>query len=146
MELYGQDAETTLLGRLISRLERRSVIDVGAERGGFVDAMLRAGAESVHAFDADPDNATALDALYGDDDRVSVHAYAVSDDDGEAQLHVASSPSGEPLTFGHTLLERANTAEIEWNESRSVTRRSLGSLVSAGEIPAQIGILKIDTE
>src|ERR1035437_8048924 len=99
MELYGQDAETTLLGRLISLLERRSVIDVGAERGGFVDAMLRAGAESVYAFDADPDDARALAALYGGDDRVSVHGYAGSDHDGEAQLHVPSSPSGEPLTF-----------------------------------------------
>ncbi|MEA2216251.1 MAG: hypothetical protein QOK19_1812 [Solirubrobacteraceae bacterium] len=135
-----------LLGRLISRLEQRSIMDVGAERGGFVDAMLRAGAESVHAFDPDPDNVATLNALYGADDRVRVHPYAVSDDDGTAELHLASSPSGEPLTFGHTLLERANTPEIEWNESRPAARRSLGSLVSAGEIPPRTGILKIDTE
>jgi FkbM family methyltransferase len=108
--------------------------------------MLQAGAESVHAFDPDPDNAAALNALFGADHRVRVHVCAVSDDDGTAELHLARSPSGRPLTFGHTLLERENTSEIEWNESRPATLRSLGSLVLSGEIPAHTGILKIDTE
>jgi FkbM family methyltransferase len=146
MDLYGQNAEVMLLGRLIPRLEQRSIIDVGAERGGFVEAMLRAGAESVHAFEPDPDNAAALNTLYGADDRVRVHACAVSDDDGTAELHLSRSPGGQPLTFGHTLLKRANTTEIEWNESRPVGRRSLESLLSTGELPPHAGILKIDTE
>jgi FkbM family methyltransferase len=146
MELYRQDAEMRLLSALMMRLERRSLIDVGAERGGLADGMLRAGVEQLHAFDPHPDNARALHARFDTDARVTVHEYAVSDDDGHGELHVSSSLDGSQLSYGHTLLERVDTDEIVWAETVTVTRRSLESLVASAEIPRRVGILKIDTE
>jgi FkbM family methyltransferase len=146
MDLYGQDAELYLLSRLLAHLNHRTMIDVGAERGSMAEGMLRAGVESLHALDADPDNASALRTRFAGDRRVSVHECAVSDDDGHAELHVSTEPDGSPLPFGHTLLERADTDEIAWKQTVTVTRRSLQSLIAAGEIPCSVGILKIDTE
>jgi len=146
VNLYGQDAEARLLGALITRLDQSSVIDVGAERGSLAETMLDAGAQQLNAIEPHPDNAAALHARFDADPRVVVHELAVGDADDSAELHVSSSPDGGPLPFGHTLLPRANTDEIAWNDVVSVSLRSLGSLVDAGELPRQVGILKIDTE
>jgi FkbM family methyltransferase len=145
-ELYGQQAELRLLVRLLARLDRRSMIDVGAELGSLADSMLRAGVEDLHAFDPHPANAGALLSRFREDPRVTVHELAVSDADGSCELHVSSKPDGTPLSFGHTLLQPAETDEIAWRGSLSVGRRSLQSLLDAGEIPPAVGILKIDTE
>ena len=146
MDVYGQDAELHLLSKLLGRLDRRAMIDIGAEQGSFAVEMLHGGVESLYAFDPHPDNVSALKARFAGDPRVTVYEHAISDGDGSAELHVSSNPDGTPLPFGHTLLEREDTDEIAWSETLSVTRRSLQSLIDAGEIPASVGILKIDTE
>jgi FkbM family methyltransferase len=146
MDVYEQDAELRLLSSLLSRLEHRTMIDVGAELGAVTEHILEAGAEAVHALDPHPDNAGALRARFGDDPRLTVHECAVSDDDGRGELNVSSDAQGTTLPFGHTLLARKDTDEITWRTTLPVTRRSLQSLVAGGEIPASVGILKIDTE
>jgi FkbM family methyltransferase len=146
MDLYGQEPEVFILQALLARLAHRSVIDVGAERGAVLESLLVGGATAVHAVEPDPDNAAFLRNRFGDDPRVSVHEYAATESDGVVQLHRSSSPSGELLPYGHTLLERPDSDEIAWRETVSVEARSLASLVEAGEIPARAAILKIDTE
>jgi len=146
MDLYGQEPEARLLGAFISRLDHRSVIDVGAERGAFAEEMLRAGCDRVYAIEPEPDNAGFLRRRFQDDARVSVHEYAISDADGQLELHKSVDPSGAPVTFGHTVLERPDTDEIAWRETITVTGRPLASLVDAGEVPGRVGILKVDTE
>jgi FkbM family methyltransferase len=146
VELYGQDAELRLLSDLMGRLDQRRVIDVGAERGDFAEGLLRAGAEELHAIDPHPDNALELHRRFDTDERVTVHELAVSDRDGQAELHVSSSPDGTTLSYGHTLLQRAGTDEIIWQDTMAVARRSLASLVDSAAIPKRAGILKIDTE
>jgi FkbM family methyltransferase len=146
VSLFGQEPEAWLLGAFLSRLDHRSVIDVGAERGAFADALLRAGSEVVHVIEPEPDNATFLRQRFTDDARVTVHELAVSDADGQLRLHKSIDPEGVPITFGHTVLERPDTDEIAWQETITVEARSLASLLEAGEIPEKVGILKIDTE
>ncbi len=146
VELYEQDAEVRLLGVLVSRLDNRTLIDVGAERGAIVEELLRAGVTEAYALEAHPDNAAALRARFADDRRVTVHECAVSERDGVAELHVSTDRDGQPLSYGHTLLERADTDEIGWAQTLTVKRRSLASLIDAREIPARVGVLKIDTE
>jgi FkbM family methyltransferase len=146
MDLYRQDAEIDLLSRLIPHLESRSLIDVGAELGGVAEELLRAGAEEVHAFEPHPDNAATLRARFDGDAQVRVHEYALSDGDGTGELHLSSSPDGGRLSFGHTLIERPDTDEIQWKDTITVARRSLESLIQTGDIPRRTGIVKIDTE
>jgi FkbM family methyltransferase len=146
MDLYGQDAELHLLGGLVAGLDHRTMIDVGAERGSMAEGMLRAGVESLYALDAASTNASALRKRFAGDARVTVHECAVSDEDGYAELHLSTDPDGSPLSFGHTLLECADTDEIAWGQTVTVARRSLRSMIEAGEVPNRTGILKIDTE
>jgi FkbM family methyltransferase len=146
VELYGQDAELRLLAKLLSRLDRPTFIDVGSERGGLADEMLRAGAEVLHAIDPHPDNISALRTRFDADARVTIHQCAVSDTDGSGRLHVSTTPGGAQLSFGHTLLQRPDTDEIAWDDTLTVSTRSLDSLVETGELPTHVGILKIDTE
>jgi FkbM family methyltransferase len=146
MDLYGQDAELGLLSKLAVGLDNRSAIDVGAEQGALAAGMLDAGVQALHVFDPHPANAQALRTRFAGDPRVTVHECAVSDSDGEAELHVSTNPDGTPVSFGHTLLERDDTEEIAWTSTLPVARRSLHSLAQAGEIPRSVGILKIDTE
>lgn len=146
MDLYGQDAELWLLGRLVARVDHRTMIDIGAEQGSLAEGMLHSGIQELHAVEPHPGNASALRTRFGGDSRVTVHEHAVSDKDGSGELHISTNPAGEPLSFGHTLMERANTDEIAWKQAVPVTLRSLQSLIDAREIPSSTGILKIDTE
>jgi FkbM family methyltransferase len=146
MELYGQDPELRLLSALVKRLERRTMLDVGAEQGALATGMLEAGVERLYAFEPHPANVEALRTRFAGDERVSIHDYAVSDSDGSGLLRVSSAPGGRTLPYGHTLLSPVDTSEIVWPESVTVARRSLQSLIDAGEIPDRVGILKIDTE
>ena len=145
MSVYGQEAEARLLTSFLARLEDRSVVDVGAERGAFADELLRGGATELYAIEPEPRNADALRDRFGDP-RVRVLELAAGDTDGELPLHLSVSPSGDPITFGHTTLERPATDEIQWDETLIVPTRSLGSLVRSGELPARVGVVKIDTE
>jgi FkbM family methyltransferase len=121
-------------------------MDVGAEQGAFAAGMLDAGVEQLHAFEPHPENVEALRARLSGDERVAIHDYAVSDNDGTGDLYISTRPDGGPLPFGHTLSRAVDTAEIVWSQSISVTLRSLQSLIDAGEVPERVGILKIDTE
>ena len=145
MSLYGQEPEARLLNSFLARLEHRSVVDVGAERGALSEELLRGGATEIYAIEPEPRNAEALRDRFSDS-RVRVLELAAGDSDGDLPLHLSISPSGDPITFGHTTLERPATDEIVWNETLLVSGRSLSSLVQAGELPARVGVVKIDTE
>ncbi len=146
MDLYGQEPEIRLLRAFLPLLESRSVVDVGAEHGAFVEELLGAGADVVHAIEPEPENAAFLRNQFAGDERVVVHEYAISSDDGELELHKSTTPTGEPVPFGHTLLHLPDSEQVIWRETVKIAGRSLASLVDAGEIPPHVGILKIDTE
>jgi FkbM family methyltransferase len=145
-ELYGQGEEVRLLAALVPHLESRSLIDVGAERGSFAQAMLESGIERLYAFEPEPENVTELRARFADDRRVVVTSYALSNRDGPRELRRSRDPSGSRITFGHTLLERPDAEEVAWGEPLPVEARTLGSLLRSGDIPPHVGILKVDTE
>ena len=112
----------------------------------FVEMFIAAGAASVHAIEPEPANAAFLRSKFGSDARVTVHEVAASDADGELDLHLSTDPSGNPLPWAHTVLERSRSDQAVWTDSVRVRARSLGSMVEAGLIPARVGILKVDTE
>jgi FkbM family methyltransferase len=146
MDLYWQEPEVRLLTSLLPYLERRSVIDVGAERGALAERFLSGGADEVHVVEAEPANVSVLRERFAGDARVVVHAYAVSDRDTQLTLHKAVDAAGAPVPYGHTVLERPGTGEIAWNETITVEARSLASLIETGDLPERVGVLKIDIE
>jgi len=146
VSIYWQEPEIHLLRAFLSRIEDKSVIDVGAERGAFAEQLLHAGGGPVHAIEPEPGNVETLRKRFRGNALVSVHELAISDRDGPLALRKSVDAAGEPLSYGHTLLDRPDTDEIAWRETISVTGRSLGSLVSAGELPPRVGVLKVDTE
>ena len=146
MDLYWQEPEVRLLTSLLPYLERRSVIDVGAERGALAERFLSGGADEVHVVEAEPVNVSVLRERFAGDARVVVHAYAVSDRDTQLTLHKAVDAAGAPVPYGHTVLERPGTGEIAWNETITVEARSLASLIETGDLPERVGVLKIDIE
>ncbi len=143
---YFQETEYGLARRLLSRLTSRTVLDVGAERGGFVDACLTAGAERVFAFEPYPPHVEHLRTRFGASPEVEVLDLAIGDRDGPAVLHIAQDRSGRALDYHHSLVAFPATDEAQWNTGIAVTCRSLGSLVREGVIPRAVGLLKIDTE
>ena len=146
MSLYGQEPEVDLLREVLRRLENKNVIDVGAERGAFAQAMLSAGATRVDAVEPEPSNVQALEALRVGEPRLHVHPLAADRRDGTVRLHLSTAPDGSPIPFGHTVLERSDTPEIHWGRIVQVEARALSSLVENGSLPDRVGILKVDTE
>lgn len=146
MELYGQDAEVLVLSRLIRHLTRPILVDVGAERGDVAAELLRAGIQTAHVFEPHPSNIAALEQRFGADRGVTVHPLALSDSEGAGELHVSVGEDGAGLPFGHTLIERSDTNAIKWRGTVPVEIRTLGSIVDSGEVPREVGILKVDTE
>jgi len=146
MDLYWQEPELQLLTSLLTRTADKAVIDVGGERGAFAEELLRAGGGVVHVVEPEPSNAEFLRTRFLQDRRVVVHEYAITEADTPLVLYKSMRPSGEPLTYGHTVLSRPDTDEIAWGEAIPVAGRSLASLDAAGELPGRVGILKIETE
>jgi FkbM family methyltransferase len=143
---YGQEVEIRILRGFLSVLDDRVAIDVGAERGGMAAAMLEGGATSVHAIEPHPGNAAALRRRFAGDQRVTVHELAAASVEGPAELRVASGSDGHEVPFAHTLLAPRDTELVEWTETVTVQRRTLGSLVAEGALPGSAGVLKVDTE
>ena len=106
--------------RLYRWLGERAVVDVGAARGGFAEVLLGEGCPRLWAFEPDPSRATTLRERFGSDPRVEVLEVAVGARDEKAELG-------------------------EGTARPPVACRSLGSLVDDGTLPADVGVLNVDT-
>ena len=144
--LYDQGTELTLLTQLLDRLDNTIVLDVGAEKGKFVRALLRAGAEGVYAIEPFPSNVEALQAEFGDLPTVRILAMALGAHDDAVQLHIVEDKTGRLPDAYHSLVAFEETPTLRMVGEVPVQCRSLDSLVAEGAIPAVAGILKIDTE
>jgi FkbM family methyltransferase len=84
--------------RHLPRLEYRSVIDGGANRGSFTDAFLRLHRpERLVLVEAIPDLAEKLRARYAGTSGISVVSAALSDKNGEAQFEINRSDVSSSL-------------------------------------------------
>jgi FkbM family methyltransferase len=84
--------------RHLPRLEYRCVIDGGANRGSFTDALLRLHRpERLVLVEAIPDLAEKLRARYAGRSGISVVSAALSDKNGEAQFEINRSEASSSL-------------------------------------------------
>ncbi len=131
---------------MLARLDNRIVIDVGAEKGSVTKACVDQGCEALYAFEPYPPNMKRLREQFGTHPKVRLFEMAVGLHDETAQLNIAQDTSGAGLEAYHSLVQSEDTPIIHWKDKISVQVRSLDSLVADGTLPAEVGILKIDTE
>src|SRR5215217_8737734 len=101
---YDQDTEVQLLTKLLGHLTDKTVIDVGAEHGSFVGALLKAGADAVYAFEPYPPSVEILRSTFGETPAVHVFDLAVGAADGEVTLHVVEDKTGHAADAYHSLV------------------------------------------
>jgi len=140
-----QALETILHGFLLRELRVPCMIDVGAHHGTSLEPFLRAGWR-VTAFEPVEDNRRQLQARLGHSPNLAVRSEAVSDQAGERTFHLALQLDGTLHEYHHSL-EQFN--EDPWHRKGPqvrVTTVTLDGLIERGELPSQVGYLKIDTE
>ncbi|HET7731214.1 MAG TPA: FkbM family methyltransferase [Usitatibacter sp.] len=143
----GQELEYRIARLLMEALPRPVVVDVGVERGSFVELALAAGAEQVHGFEPLPRHQEFLAGRYAGNPRVRIHPLALSDRAGTARFHIATDAQGRELDYHHSLEDLGDSAEvIRSRRAIDVRIAALGGLVADGTVPAKVDFLKVDTD
>ena len=143
---YGQDTELNLLIQILQRLDNKRVIDVGAERGSFVQALLEAGAESVYAIEPYPLSASVLRERFGETPAVHILEMALGERNELATLHIIKSRTESESDSYHSLVSVQETALLHNVDEIEVECHTLEWLIAENRIPREVGILKIDAE
>ena len=146
-EDHGQALDYRLAAQIMSRLSSPMVIDVGVERGSFIDLALAAGAGRVIGFEALPRHVEHLRSRFGGESCVEVRAQAVSEYFGEAVFHIALDPEGHELDYHHTLADLGDSATVVRSaRTIEVETVALGGLAEGKQLPGAIDFLKVDTD
>ena len=143
---YQQDTEVNLLVHFLKYLDNKHVIDVGAERGSFVQAALEAGADVIYAIEPYPPSVTMLQERFAHNLAVHILEMACGKRDEPVILHLVRDKSANNSDSFHTIIPFEETSLLRPVGTIDVICRTLDSLVREGTIPVAIGILKIDTE
>lgn len=144
-QLYGQDLDILVLRAVANAISLKTFIDVGAEKGGFADALLKMGFDRGIAFEPLPAHQAALKTRFSSAP-VSVFPYALDSHDHQDILNIACDPDGKDLDYFHSLRKSEATPYFEHSKTLPVECRSLESLRSQGVIDGNYGLIKIDTE
>ena len=133
--LLRREPEFGMLASLVS--SGRAVLDVGANRGVYTQALLGL-APAVHAFEPNPALVARLSRLR--DPRLTIHPFALGDRDGEATLKVPVS------RWGRSSTQRATIAGIEPSrgDRHAEIQVPVRRLDSIGV--SDVGFIKIDVE
>jgi FkbM family methyltransferase len=137
------------MAHLYSFLPNRCAVDIGAHTGDVSEILLDAGFE-VHAFEPCPQVFGRLHKRLRGRRGFYPHPWALGDADGTSALHVASDTSGKDVygdsTRYNSLVQHAMPTDLAFTDSVEVAVRRLETLHSEAIIPAQVGLVKIDTE
>jgi FkbM family methyltransferase len=147
-EFSAANPEIALLQYISSYVDNRTVVDVGAHVGDVAERLLDSGCQ-IYAFEPFPASFAALQDRLGGRAGFTASSVAIGAADGEGQLKIATAATeGEDLDASqfHSLVEHPLGTSIQFEGAIPVQIRSLASLRLTGEIPRQIGLLKIDTE
>jgi FkbM family methyltransferase len=140
-----QAAELHAFRALAGRIPVRIMIDVGAHHGSTLWPFLEAGWR-VWAFEPLEANRERLLTRAAGCDRLTVRPEAVSRSSGTAQLQLALNLDGSVHEYYHSLERTRADRYHRKGRSVEVPVVSLDDLVARGELPPEIGFLKIDTE
>lgn len=147
LENHGQELEYQIASVLMQTFTTFTVVDIGVERGSFIEVARKAGANKIIGFEPLPRHINHLRYLYGTTNNVSIYPYAISNCSGYAHLRIATDLSGKELDFHHTLGNIGDsTTVIRSKNSLRVQTKTLSDLIAEKILPAEIDFLKIDTD
>lgn len=144
-DYHSQNTEIVLISRLVNYLANKDFVDVGAEKGAFAVTMLKLGMNGV-MFEPMPKHFPALLDLVNQYSNAAFLTCAITDTDATRQFNVATDAGGRELDYFHSLQMADAPGVFSHSKFFQVECRSLQSLVKSGEIPADLGVLKTDTE
>ncbi|HEY0790885.1 MAG TPA: FkbM family methyltransferase [Chthoniobacterales bacterium] len=146
--LAHSEPEYYLAAFLYSFLPNRVAVDVGANQGDFMQVAADAGYE-VFSFEPFPAAFQKLRARSSGRKNVKVFNFALGSVETSLPLHVATE-SGIDLrgdaSLYNTFRPHFVRDNIQFDSTVEVPVRTISALVEAGEIPAAIDFLKVDTE
>jgi FkbM family methyltransferase len=121
-----------------------TVLDVGANTGQSIESFLRAQPTiEVHAFEPAVEATEVLRRKFALDERVHVHAKAISTEPGDVTLHVTRN------SVGSSLLRPSTFEGVDWLDevgSYSVPAIRLDTFLEERLHARQIDLLKVDAQ
>lgn len=147
--VYFQDIDIELMVYLYSYLPYHRAIDIGANRGDVSSRLLQTGYE-VYAFEPFPPVLEKLKARLGDNPRFHAFPFALGSANETRDLHLAADQTEDQIyedaTFYSSLTRHSLSEGLTFSDTLSVNVKTLASLHESAELPADIGLVKIDTE
>ncbi len=147
-EFSALNPEIGLLQHVSSYIDSRTVVDIGAHIGDVAERFLDSGCQ-VYAFEPFPASFAALQDRLGGRADFTASPIAIGAADGEGKLNIAAAANeadGLDASLFHSLVDHPLGTSVRFADALAVQVRSLASLRQTGEIPQQIGILKVDAE
>jgi FkbM family methyltransferase len=132
---------------LYSHVPSRVALDVGANVGRVSSGLLDIGYE-VYAFEPLSKAVETLSKDFGKHPRLHIFAYALGSEEAHLPLHLADglTPNTDNLSLFSTLRPHSMPEGLKFSETTEVTVSTIEKLVELGELPKDLGLVKIDTE
>ena len=147
--IYFQGVEIELMLYLYSFLPCHQAVDIGANRGDISLKLLEAGYE-VYAFEPFPPVFSKLTERLAGYPKFHAFPYALGSTNETQDLHLAVDMTDDKIyddeTFYNSLTCHSLSEGLTFTKTIPVTVRTLADLHESGEIPTNIGLVKIDTE
>lgn len=141
--------EIGLMSHLYSFLPSRYAIDIGANVGNVSESLLKAGYE-VYAFEPFKPVYDKLTSRLSENSNFHSYQIALGSQNETRELHIASDNSQGNIyddpTLYSSLLQHSMPDDLPFTDTTTVEVKTLASLHHNREIPANISLVKIDTE
>jgi FkbM family methyltransferase len=147
---YGAvNPETELMDFLYSFLPTPKALDIGAHVGDVSARLLKTGYE-VFAFEPYPPSYDELTRRLGQEPAFHAHNFAIGSVEGDLPLHLASDHSADQIyddaTVFNSLAPHSMPEDLPFVNTVAVPVKNLAGLHRAGTLPANVSLVKIDTE
>ncbi len=146
---FKAETETALMQHLYPYVSSRAALDIGANKGVTSACLVRTGFE-VHAFEPFPAAYREIEQRLAGEAGFHLHKIGVGAADGSLDLFSVEAEGeqfdGVDTTLFSTFVKHDLPDGLAYGAAVRVPVRSIESLIAAGEIPREIGLVKIDTE
>lgn len=144
-----KDTETRLMAYLYSYLPSRCAIDIGANIGDVSYSLLETGYE-VYAFEPFPKTFYHLSNRLSSNSNFHCYPLAIGSTNEVKDLNIALDQTDSQVykdsTLYNSLVQHSMPEGLSFVDTIPVNVRTLESLHAAKEIPANVSLVKIDTE